>query len=110
MLQHEDLEVSFEGFTVSEINAEDSAKLRDNIKADNPEIGMAEFLVASSSAAFVRRVLAWPYLEECTDENKRVFYKGYKVKADEVIAKAEKKIKEKREELLGNLLSGATGT
>jgi len=110
MLKHEEIKASFDGFTVSEINAEDSAMVRDKVKADNPDMGVAGFIVAVSSVLFVRRVEAWPYSEECNDENKKVFYKGYKVKADEVLAKAEDKIKEKREELLGNLLAGATGT
>ena len=110
MLKYEEVKVSFDGFTVSEINPEVSAEIRDKVKADNPEMGTSGYLIAVTCALFIHRLESWPYAEECNDVNKREFFRGFSEKATQVLSEAETQIKEKREELLGNLLGGATGT
>ena len=110
MLKREDIEVKVEGFTVTEVDPEASAEYRDKLAEKFEDKGKSKFLYALTSGMFARRVVAWPFEEECTEENKLEFYRRYPEKANELVAAAEKKIQKKREKLLGNLLSGASGT
>jgi hypothetical protein len=109
-MKHENLIVEFDGWQVSEINAIESAEFRDNIRKENADAGDSLFFITLGRELFVHRVKAWPFSEACTDDNKREFFKSYISKANEILSKAEKEIKEKRKALLGNLLAGATGT
>ena len=110
MLNREDIIVKAEGFTIVEVNPEESADFRDKLAEDNPDMGKSRFLYTLTSRMFSKRVKSWPFKEDCSEENKLLFFKGYPAKANEIIAAAEIKIKKKREELLGNLMGGVSGT
>lgn len=110
MLKREDIEIKVEGFTIAEVDPEASAEFRDELAEEYKDKGKSKFLYALTSGMFALRVKAWPFKEECTEENKLEFYRRYPDKANELTAAAEKKIQKKREKLLGNLLSGASGT
>lgn len=110
MFKFDKINVSFDGFTVNEIGAEEAADFRDELKEKHPDASDYKFLITLTRELFVHRVTAWPYSEKCDEDNKRIFFGKFSEKSSEVMKKAGVLIEKKREELLGNLLAGVGGT
>jgi len=110
MLKYEQLTVEVEGFGLAEVNAEESADFYDDMKQKYSKESDRKFMVTFSRELFVKRLKSWPIGEDCNKKNKREFFNSYTAKCTELISSAEGEIKKKRGELLGNLLSGASGT
>jgi hypothetical protein len=110
MLKHEEVKVSVGGFVVTEIGAEESADFYDETRLEHAGASERKFMIILSRELFVLRVKSWPKgCGDCTNENKRLFFSEFTAKANRLLKDAEIKIKIKREELLKNLLAGATG-
>lgn len=110
MLKLDKVKVTVNGFTVSEIGAEEAVDFRDALKEEHDNVGDQKFLLILTRELFVKRVTRWPLAEACNEENKRIFWEKFAVEAKSIISSAEDKLKKKREELLGNLSAGAGGT
>ena len=110
MLKKQEVTANIDGFIVGEVDAEDAIDFHDNLKTKYESASGAKFRVILTREMFVLRVKDWPdALGECNDENKRLFFNEYTVRANEMLLAAEREIKNKRDELLKNLLAGVSG-
>lgn len=96
-------------YTVEENYPDERADIIDTIKAENPSIGIAKLNSTANCEVFVQRVKAWCIDQECTETNKRIFFKQFSGAARDIINKADELIEQQRSEQLKNLLAGASG-
>lgn len=97
-------------FQVEELYPEESAELSDEVDNEFSGKGDLARVAIKNRLYFVKRLIDWKIDQDCNESNKQEFFRQFTKKSNEILSSAEKLIAAEREERLGNLLSGASGT